>query len=128
MKERGGVLELRLTHLDIDPAFSSPHPCLEAGAHIRLTVSDTGCGMDPATQARIFDPFFTTKSAGEGTGLGLAVVHGVVKKHGGGITVSSEPGVGTTFNVYLPVSACQAGPVVHNSVSVPRGHSDRILL
>jgi PAS domain S-box-containing protein len=127
MKDRGGVLEIRVACVDIDPAFAIHHPGLTEGPHICLTVSDTGCGMDLATQARIFDPFFTTKAPGEGTGLGLAVVHGVIKNHGGAITVSSEPGEGTAFSVYLPVSDCQASPVVQNSVPVPRGNGQHIL-
>jgi signal transduction histidine kinase len=77
---------------------------LKAGAYVRLTVQDTGHGMEPEILERIFEPFFTTKSMGEGTGLGLAVVQGIIASHGGAITVESTPGQGSTFAVYLPWS------------------------
>ncbi len=102
MREQGGRLEVSLAEATIDAAAASQHPDLTEGTYIRLTVSDTGHGMDPAVMQRIFDPFFTTKKPGEGTGMGLAVVHGIVKRHGGAILVQSEPGKGSTFHVFLP--------------------------
>ncbi len=90
-------------------------------------ISDTGCGMEPAILDRVFDPFFTTKPPGAGTGLGLAVVHGVVKRHEGTISVYSEPGEGTTFNLYFPVHEIQKQTAVVGSIAIPRGKGERIL-
>lgn len=83
-------------------------PALAPGRWAQLQVSDTGCGIDPAAQQRIFEPFFTTKSVGQGTGLGLAVVHGIVSAHHGLITVHSRLGAGSHFDVYLPLAAAPA--------------------
>jgi PAS domain S-box-containing protein len=102
MREEGGILEVNLSEVDLDSRFASQHPGLTFGPHIRLTVTDTGHGMDRSVMERIFDPYFTTKDKGEGTGLGLSVVHGIVNDYWGAITVYSEPGKGTTFHVYLP--------------------------
>ena len=104
MQETGGILEVSLTNVELDSHFTGHHPDTAPGPHIRLTVSDTGHGMTPDVVERIFDPFFTTKGPGEGTGMGLSVVHGIVKSFGGTITVYSESGKGSTFHVYLPIA------------------------
>jgi CheY-like chemotaxis protein len=102
MHDTGGVLEVRLEPIDVTADSSAPGMDLKTGPYVRLMVRDTGHGMTPEVMERIFEPFFTTKSPGEGTGMGLAVVHGIVASHGGAITVESTPGQGTTFAVYLP--------------------------
>ncbi len=102
MREDGGTLEVSLIPLEIDPLFSDQHPGMHPGSYVRFTVRDTGCGMTTDVMDRIFDPYFTTKEKSEGTGLGLSVVHGIVGRHDGIITVESEPGKGTTFHIYLP--------------------------
>jgi len=102
MRERGGILEVWLEAVEVTNEVVAQHPDLRPGPHVRLTVRDTGQGMAPEVQERIFDPFFTTKGVGEGTGMGLAVVHGIVADHGGGIMVDSTPGQGTTFAIYIP--------------------------
>jgi signal transduction histidine kinase len=103
MKDTGGLLDIRLQSIDVDSDMAHDHPLLVPGAYVRLTVSDTGEGMATDVLDRVFDPFFTTKGVGEGTGLGLSVVHGIVKGYEGEIIVTSGPGQGTTFAIYLPV-------------------------
>ena len=102
MEESGGILTIELLSLEIDKSFSEKHPDVKPGPYVNLNVSDTGHGMAPEVLNRIFDPFFTTKTRGEGTGLGLAVVHGIVKSCGGAIYAYTEPGHGTTFKVFMP--------------------------
>ncbi len=103
MKESGGVLEIGLRKIFISTEDLLHHPSLRYGHHLELIVRDTGQGISPENKARIFEPYFTTKVKGEGTGLGLAVVHGIVKEHGGEISVYSEEGKGCIFRVYLPL-------------------------
>ena len=108
MLEQGGVMGVTLTETTIETNTMNHSGQLAPGRYVHLTVSDSGCGMDQETQAKIFDPYFTTKALGKGTGLGLAVVHGIVESHHGRITVHSEPGQGATFHVYLPMLVREA--------------------
>jgi CheY-like chemotaxis protein len=100
------------------------------GTYARLLISDTGEGMDPEVAAHIFEPFFTTKPRGQGTGLGLSTVYGIVAEAGGTINVYSEPGVGTTFRVYLPLVETPRDVAVTRAVeaAVPRGHEETVLV
>jgi two-component system cell cycle sensor histidine kinase/response regulator CckA len=100
----GGAITLSAENVDIDAHFASMNPGAQLGPHVALRSADTGSGMTPEVMEKIFDPFFTTKEVGKGTGLGLATVIGIVKSHGGFLTVQSEVGVGTTFSVFLPSS------------------------
>ena len=102
MRDAGGTLTVSVNRAVVDARAADAIPDLNEGVYARLHIADTGCGMDRATMERVFEPFFTTRPASEGTGLGLSVVHGIVKGHGGAITVESSPGAGTTFTVFLP--------------------------
>ncbi len=127
MRVKGGILSVELSEAcNLTPGSGSGHSDLEEVPCLCLTVSDTGHGMDAAVIERIFDPYFTTKTTGEGTGLGLSVAQGIIKSHGGKITVSSEPGKGTTFYVFLPGFEEIASPEVPTVETVPTG-SERIL-
>jgi PAS domain S-box-containing protein len=127
MRENGGTLEVSLTDAILKPEDIPSLPDLRPGPYVKLTVQDSGCGMSPAILDRIFDPFFTTKEKGVGTGLGLSVVHGIVKSHGGTIEVSSAPGAGTTFHVFLPSMKKARVTDATESSPLPRGR-ERVLV
>ncbi|MCP4576750.1 MAG: PAS domain S-box protein [Deltaproteobacteria bacterium] len=126
MNRQTGVLDVSLAPVDIDSESASKVPDLQPGSYVKLTVSDTGTGMDPDVMERIFDPYFTTKEKGTGTGMGLAVVYGIVKGHGGAITVESEPGKGTRFDLFFPLIEHDAGPASETFEPAPTGN-ERIL-
>lgn len=130
MGECGGVIDVRLEEITVDREAASLTPNLEEGRMARLSVRDTGPGMDARTLDRIFDPYFTTKAVGEGTGLGLATVHGIVEGSGGVIRVESDLGVGTLFEIYFPVRSRKtdaAGPIEIDKSELPLG-TERILV
>ncbi|HUF21434.1 MAG TPA: response regulator [Burkholderiales bacterium] len=114
MEGRAGVIDIRVDGIRLDRALTHRGPRLPPGRYAHITVGDSGCGMDAATLRRIFEPFFTTKSPGEGTGLGLAVAHGIMQAHHGAIDVHSEPGKGSRFELYFPV----AGVLTEVSVAI----------
>ena len=120
MAEHGGVLAVTLSCRELLAEDCRRYPALSPGPYLSLEVSDTGCGMEPDLLERIFEPYFTTKEKGKGTGMGLAVVHGIVTSHKGHISVYSEPGQGTSFRILLPL-------VEENIVSVEKTHDDALL-
>ncbi|MGA8205643.1 MAG: GAF domain-containing protein, partial [Woeseiaceae bacterium] len=122
-----GTLDIRLESVTVDEDMADMAPDLNEGRYARLSISDTGCGMDEATLKRVFEPFFTTKGPREGTGLGLAVVHGIMKSHEGSVTVYSQPGHGTMFRLYFPMAAAHAAEVRRPSTGPAQGRGEHIL-
>jgi len=127
MDKDGGILKVSLRNVTVGPQEQESGVHLEPGPYLRLGVSDTGYGIAPEIREKIFDPYFTTKGPGVGTGIGLSVVHGIVAQHGGDITVESEPGKGSTFHVYLPLTQGEEEqPEVQEETPLPKG-TERVL-
>jgi len=123
-----GVIDLSLDLVTLDAEHALSHGVLGAGRHVRLTVRDCGHGMDATTLDRIFEPFFTTKAVGAGTGLGLAMVHGIVADHGGGIDVCSSPGAGSSFAVYFRQAEAPPAHGDRTDTPLPIGKGETILI
>ena len=125
---RPGKLTITVAVVDLDESFTDGHSPLLPGRHVRLTIADDGCGMDASLRQRIFDPFFTTQPPGQGTGLGLAMVHGIVQMHQAAITVTSEPGAGASFDLYFRAIEVPAAGVTAAEQRQPIGEGQRILV
>ncbi len=126
MREKGGTLEIGLSETVLKAGTDLPFPDVKPGAYILLSLKDSGQGIPPEIMPRIFEPFFTTKNKGEGTGMGLAMVHGIVKSHGGAITVASNVGKGSEFTVYLPRVSGEVAEARESRAPLPKG-TERIL-
>ena len=126
IEQQNGILEIKIQNVDVDKNMTALLPELDPGPYVKFTFADTGHGMAPETISRIFDPYFTTKEKGVGTGLGLAVVHGIVKGYDGAISVDSKPGEGATFTVFLPRIEL-AEQFSEEIQKLPKGGTERIL-
>jgi PAS domain S-box-containing protein len=126
--ELGGLLSVVLERAEVSDPRTLSRGSLARGPFVRLIVSDTGTGIPTAVLERMFDPFFTTKDVGEGTGLGLSLVHGIVADLGGAIDVSTSPGVGTRFEIWLPVTGETASSPVEASIPLPRGNGETVMI
>ncbi len=124
----GGRLTLKTEPIVLNDAYCELHAAVTPGPYVMFSVADTGCGMPPEVKQRIFEPFFTTKGVGKGTGLGLAMVYGCVQQHGGIINVYSEPNLGTTFKIYLPIAAAVDSVGATIVVAPSTGGNETILL
>ena len=125
---KGGRLSIATKNQQLDADYAARHSELRPGDYVLLQVSDSGAGMPPEVLSKIFEPFFTTKARGQGTGLGLSMVFGFIKQSGGHINVYSEPGVGTTFRLYLPRDEAPAEPVLADPAVMPRGQGETVLV
>jgi signal transduction histidine kinase len=123
-----GALTIETKLVDTDEEFSGRHLFAKRGRYARISVTDTGIGMDDATKEKIFEPFFTTKEAGKGSGLGLSVAYGIIKQHNGNIDVYSEPGRGTTFRIYLPLIESKILETRAEELPEPKGGTETVLL
>jgi PAS domain S-box-containing protein len=117
MEKNGGVLDVQLSNVRLGATAAAPHPALPPGDYVQLRFDDTGCGIDPKIKDRVFDPYFTTKESGKGSGIGLSVVHGIVRDHNGAIIIESNVGTGTTVKVFFP--AIEARPVKEPTAARP---------
>ena len=123
----GGKLRIQTCNADLEASNAAPGFNLESGRYVMFTVQDSGKGMDPDTLSHVFEPFFTTKDKSKGTGLGLSTVYGIVQQSGGYISAASEPGLGTTFKVYLPGFQAPAEPLDPHQREAPHG-SETVLV
>ncbi|WP_054030472.1 hybrid sensor histidine kinase/response regulator [Desulfatitalea tepidiphila] len=128
MEDKGGHLDVTLTQVKLSNRDVHLHPGLQPGDYVKLSVQDTGTGISSENIPKIYDPYFTTKPKGKGTGLGLSLVHGIVKGYGGAINVYSEPGVGTTFNIYLPAIEGHVDVPSQGQQTLPGGHEHILLV
>ncbi len=130
MRKKGGVLTLNLSSVSLDSSIVSVSSDLPPGDYIQLTISDTGTGISPDIIDRIFEPFFTTKAVGEGTGMGLTAVKGIVENHNGSITVNSKPAKGTTFHIFLPKAQgeIKTTPEEENLAPLPTGNEHILIV
>jgi len=126
--DRNGVLTVVLEPIALDERRLLSHGTLQAGCYLRLSVSDTGSGIAPAVLERMFDPFFTTKRVGDGTGLGLALVHGIIADFGGAIDVATRMGTGTTFAIWLPATDKMPRPLGETARQMPRGNGETVMI
>ena len=124
----GGTLRVALETTDVSAERALSHGTLAPGRYVRLTVEDSGSGMDEATLSRIFEPFFTTKEVGHGTGLGLALVYAIITDSGGAIDVRSAPKQGSTFSIYGPLAEAALAAADDTAAAPPRGKGERVLL
>jgi PAS domain S-box-containing protein len=125
---QGGKLTISTCNIQLDGSSLKLQPDAKPGKYVLLSVGDTGCGMTPEVRARIFEPFYTTKGPGAGTGLGLAVVHGIIRQSGGYVEVDSEPGIGSTFKIYFPAVQGEMPPSSESARREPRRGSEKVLL
>jgi CheY-like chemotaxis protein len=126
--EQGGVLEVALERTTLATPLTLARGALAPGDYVRLTIADSGVGIPPEVLERIFDPFFTTKGVGQGTGLGLSVVHGIVTDLGGGIDVSTRVGAGSRFTIWLPVVGEAPNPEPAALVPLPHGNGETVMI
>lgn len=127
MEEDGGTLWVNLMNIELDKEMAAIYPDLNPGKYVKLSVEDTGCGIDPEIINQVFDPYFSTKAVGKGFGMGLSVVHGIVKGHGGSIIVSSEPGKGAIFDLLFPAIEADLDASAESLELIPTGN-ERVLL